>query len=145
MPVSHPDIDCPGEEPLLPPSERSFFLAPIPGIMHYPYVIFGWQLLSCALAWSILAHNGEIPLSDTLASLISRYQSETTIIATLLATILSATTTWYFRFVFLHAQQLNFPFLPTSHWHAGFSTLPLNRQLSHFCCSVFRCPNCAVQ
>ena len=148
MPVSHPDTDYPGEEPLLLPSKPtgSFFLGPIPGILHHPCVILGWQLLSCALAWSfviVLACNGEIPLSDALASLISRYQSETTIIATLLATILSAATTWYFCRVFIRAQQLKPPFLPTL--HAGFSTQPSDRRLSRFYRSAFRCSNCAVR
>ena len=103
MPVSNPDVIRPSEVPL-PPSQRSFFLAPIPGILHHPLATLAWQLLSCASAWSfviVLARNGEIPLSDALASLISQNPTETTLIVTLVATILSTPTTWYFRFAFL--------------------------------------------
>ena len=99
MLVSNPNVNGPSDEPLLPPSEHSFFLGPIPGTLHHPLVILAWQLLCCALAWSfviVLARNGEIPLSDALASLIHQYPTETTLIATLVATILSTTTTWYF-------------------------------------------------
>ena len=147
MPVPNPDVQGrPSEVPLLPPSDRSFFLGPIPGTLHHPLVILAWQLLSCALAWSfviVLARNGEIPLSDILASLINRYQTETTLTATLVATILSAVTTWYFRFVFLCAQQLKHPSLPTS--HAGFFMLLSDRRLSHLCRGVFRSSNYVVQ
>jgi hypothetical protein len=68
-------------------------LAPIVGLIRSSAFIMAGQLFISSAAWAfvgVLAYYGQLPLRDSIVDLISRYQSETTYLVTLIAIVISA-------------------------------------------------------